>query len=90
MKDNEEELIYLGAMCDEAVDKVFKKANEKRKTTKTFVEYTSRGFNKHFKLSQKQNATIIALIGEDELKNNTIWVKNIKTNEETTIAYEVF
>jgi len=90
MKDNNEELIYLGAMSDEAVDKVFKKANEKRKTSQTFVEYTSRGFNKHFKLAQKQNATIIALIGEDELKNNTIWVKNVKTNEETTISYEAF
>ncbi|OUR71484.1 histidine--tRNA ligase [Arcobacter sp. 31_11_sub10_T18] len=90
MKSNDEDLIYLGAMCDEAIDKVFKKANEKRKDTKTLVEYNSRNFNKHFKLATKQNATIIALIGEDELKNNTIWVKNIKTNEESTIGYEEF
>ena len=90
MKENDEELIYLGAMSEEAVDAVFKKANEKRKTTKTFVEYAPRGFNKHFKLATKQNATIIALIGEDELKENTIWVKNIKTNEETKVSYEAF
>jgi len=90
MKSNEEDLIYLGAMCDDAIDKVFKKANEKRKGTKTLVEYNSRNFNKHFKLATKQNATIIALIGEDELKNNTIWVKNIKTNEEVTMGYEEF
>lgn len=90
MNENEEDLIYLGAMSEDAVDKVFKKANEKRKDTQTYVEYSSRGFNKHFKLAQKQNATIIALIGEDELTNNTIWVKNIKTGEEKTIGYEEF
>ena len=90
MKKNDEELIYLGAMSEAAVDKVFKKANEKRKNTKTYVEYTSRNFNKHFKLAQKQNATIIALIGDENLENDTIWVKNITTNEETTINYKEF
>ncbi len=90
MKKNEEELIYIGATSEDAVNKVFKKANEKRKTTKTHLEYAVRNFNKHYKLAQKQNATIIALIGEDELKNDTIWVKNIISNEEITINYGEF
>jgi len=90
VEKEDEDLIYMGAMCEEAVDSVFKKANKKRKTHRTHVEYTVRNFNKHFKLAQKQNATVIALIGEDELKNNTIWVKNLKTNEELTLGYGEF
>ena len=90
IKQTNQERIYLGAINEESLDKVFKKALEKRKNTQTMVEYTPRNFNKHFKLAAKQNATIIALIGEDELKNNTIWVKDVQNNTEKTIGYEEF
>ena len=89
-EETKEEIIYLGAMCDEALNVITSLASKKRKTSKTFVEYGVRNFNKHFKLAQKQNATIIALIGEDELKNKTIHVKNLNTNEEKTISLEDF
>lgn len=90
LKEQEEELIYLGAMDEKALNLLTKIANKKRETTKTTIEYTSRGFTKHFKLAQKQGATIVALIGENELKENTIYVKNLKTQEEKTINIEDF
>ena len=90
IKNRNHDLIYFGAIGEEYIDLIFKKANKKRKESRVYVEYVSRNFNKHFKLAQKQNATTIALIGEEESKNGTIWVKNIITNEEMVLSYEDF
>ncbi|XPV69927.1 MAG: histidine--tRNA ligase [Halarcobacter sp.] len=90
MKNSKEDIIYLGAMSEEALNLLTKIANEKRKTTKTIIEYTPRGFGKHFKIAEKQGATIVALIGENELNTGTVYVKNIETQEENTIKLEDF
>ncbi len=90
VKEDNKDIIYIGALNEEALNTAIKITNEKRKTTKTFVEYTPRGFGKHFKLAEKQEATIVALIGEDELRNGTIYVKNLKSKEESTIKLEDF
>ncbi|MGB6329029.1 MAG: histidine--tRNA ligase [Halarcobacter sp.] len=90
MNETNEEVIYLGALSDEALNTLTKIAGMKRKTNKVLIEYTPRGFGKHFKLAQKQNATIVSLIGENELKDGTIYTKNLITGEEKTIKVEEF
>ncbi len=90
MNDNENDTIYLGALCEEALNTLTKVASKKRVETKTFIEYTPRGFGKHFKNAEKQGANIVALIGENELKEKTIYTKNIKTGIEQTISLEDF
>lgn len=86
----DEEIIYLGAMSEDAVDSIFSLGIKKRETTNTIIEYKSRGFTKHLNNAEKQGATIVALIGENELKENTIWTKNLKTKEEKTISTQDF
>ncbi len=90
MNETMQEVIYLGALSDKGLNNLTKIANLKRKTTKTFIEYTPRSFGKHFKIAEKQNATILALIGENELSNGTIYTKHLKTGEEKTISIEEF
>ncbi len=90
IKEEDKDTIYLGAMTDEALNLLTKIASKKRKNTITIMEYTPRSFGKHFKIAQKQDASIVALIGENELKDGTIFVKNIKTQEEKTIKIEDF
>lgn len=90
MNQTEEEILYIGSMSEVATDVVFKTVNLKRKTTKVITDYKVRGFSKHLNNAQKQGATIVALIGEDELANNTIWVKNLETKEESKISLEEF
>ncbi|RXJ89074.1 histidine--tRNA ligase [Arcobacter sp. CECT 8983] len=90
IKEQKEDVIYVGAMDEKALNLVSKIVNNKRKTSKTIMEYTPRGFGKHFKLAEKQGANIVALIGENELNDNTIYVKNIETQEEKTIKIEDF
>ncbi len=87
-KDEPKELLYIGAMSQDASDLVFTLVNQKRKTQEVITDYKVRNFNKHLKNAQKANATIVALIGDNELKDNTIWIKNLNTKEEKTINIE--
>jgi histidyl-tRNA synthetase len=90
MKKNDKEVMYIGSMCEDAYDTVFSLVASKRETTKVISDYNSRGFTKHINNAQKKGATIIALIGKDELKNGTIWIKNLSTKKEQTINLEDF
>ena len=85
-----QDVIYMGTLDDSSLNTMIKVANQKRKTTKTLVEYTPRSFGKHFSIAEKLVANIVALIGENELKNGTIYIKNIKTREETNLKLEDF
>ncbi|MEA1915514.1 MAG: histidine--tRNA ligase [Campylobacterota bacterium] len=85
MNESSNELLYIGAMSEDAIDTAFSLSHKKRNDTKTFCEYKSRGFSKHLNNAQKMGATTVALIGEDELKNGTVWIKNLLSKEENTI-----
>jgi len=89
-KETKSDVIYLGAMCEEALNLITKIALKKRKTTKTIIEYTPRGFGKHFKIAEKLGANIVALVGETELENGTIYIKNIDTQKEENLKLEDF
>ena len=88
MPENIKEGYYMGAMVPEAVEKVLMLANAKRKYKKVTVEYTSKGFKSHMKGADKSNARFALLIGEDELANGTVWLKDLETKEERTIPIE--
>jgi len=75
-------LIYIGSMIEEANDLVFSLVSKKRKTTNVITDYNVRSFSKHLNNAIKKGATMVALIGEKELKNNSIWVKDTKTQKE--------
>ena len=85
MPESVREGIYMGAMVEDAVEKLFELATTKRKETKVTVEYKSKGFKSHMKGADKVNARYAVLIGEDELANGTIWLKDLDSKEEKTI-----
>jgi histidyl-tRNA synthetase len=89
-KETKSDTIYLGAMCEEALNTISKIALKKRKTTKTVVEYAPRGFGKHFKIAEKCGTNIVALVGETELENGTIYTKNLDTQKEENLKLEDF
>ncbi len=76
---------YMGAMVPEAIEQVIMLANRKRASEKVTVEYTSKGFKSHMKGVDKANARYALLIGEDELANGTVWVKDLESKEEKTL-----
>ena len=90
IKEDQKEIIYIGAMSDEAVDIVFSKVTKKRENSTVITDYKVRSFGKHLNNAQKRGATIVALIGENELKDNTIWIKDLEKKEEQTIKMDEF
>ncbi len=90
MPEASREGIYLGAMTEDAVEKLFPIATAKRKETKVTVEYNAKGFKSHMKGADKVNARYVVLIGEDELKSGRVWVKDLESKEEKTVKVEVF
>ena len=90
MPQEEKNGIYLGAMCDDAIELLFEIAKAKRLEGKVVLEYSSKGFKSHMKGADKANVKYVALIGEDELKNGTIWIKNIEDKQEKSISLAEF
>jgi histidyl-tRNA synthetase len=88
MPETSREGYYMGAMIPEAVEMLFGLAAKKRLETKVTVEYNSKGFKSHMKGVDKANAKYALLIGEDELKNGTVWIKDLETKEEKSISLE--
>ncbi|HIP55404.1 MAG TPA: hypothetical protein EYG97_00075 [Arcobacter sp.] len=77
-------------MSEDAIDTVFTKVSQKRKELKVITDYKVRGFGKHLNNAQKLGATTVALVGENEIKDNTIWIKKLETKEEQTISLDEF
>jgi len=81
---------YLGAMDEEAIDSLFPLASSKRTTDKVTVEYAPKKLKAHLKGADKVNARFCAVIGEDEMKNGTIWIKDLVKKEERTLSQSKF
>jgi histidyl-tRNA synthetase len=75
-------------MVPEAIDTLLQLATQKRKETKVTVEYNAKGFKSHMKGVDKAHARYALLIGEDELANGTVWIKNLETKEEKNIPID--
>ena len=78
---------YLGAMDKEAIDSLFPLASKKRATDKVTVEYAPKKLKAHLKNADKVNARYCAVIGEDEFKEKTIWVKDLVEKKEMVVAW---
>jgi len=90
MNEDAQEVLYIGAMCEEAIDTVFSLVAKKRLELKVITDYKSRSFSKHLNNASKQGATQVALIGEKELEEKTVWIKDLTKAEETSLKLEEF
>ncbi|SFV67938.1 Histidyl-tRNA synthetase [hydrothermal vent metagenome] len=90
MPIKEREGYYLGAMDIEAIDRLFPLASKKRQSNKVTVEYSPKKLKAHLKGADKVNARYCAVIGENELKDGTIWIKDLVKKEEITVSLDEF
>ncbi len=90
MREDTKEILYIGSMCEDAVDTVFKTVGKKRENFEVITDYKVRGFGKHLNNASKKKATSVALIGENELKDGTIWTKDLTSGEEKTVKLEEY
>ena len=90
MPESSREGYYLGAMDEEAVDLVVHLTHDKRSTTKANCEFKAKNLKNHLKGADKINAKFCCVIGSNELKDGTIWVKDLEDKSEKVILLKDF
>lgn len=81
---------YLGAMDDEAVEHVIFLAQTKRKSDKVTLDYKAKNLKNHLKAADKVNAKYCCIIGANEMRDKTVWVKNLEAKTEEIVALKDF
>ncbi len=89
MPKQQREGYYFGAMNAEALPIILKTGQKKRQKDKTIIEYEVKSLKVHLKNADRVNARYCAVIGEDEIKENKIWIKDLIEKEEMLIAIDL-
>jgi len=90
MPEKTREGYYIGAMDTEAVDLVVQLTQKKRQTEKAVCDFKAKNLKNHLKAADKVNARYCCVIGENERKDGTIWVKDLQNKTEETVTLEKF
>ena len=77
--------VYIGAMDADGVDAVYKIAINLRKGLPVLVSYEPKKLQKHLNAADNANARICLCVGEDELKSDKIWLKDLSEKAEKTL-----
>lgn len=81
---------YIGSLCEEANERVYSLAIAKRKEAKVLTSYEAKSLKNHLKLADKLYVKFCVCIGEDELSQGVVWVKDLETKEEKTVKIDIF
>ncbi len=79
---------YMGAMDEEGISTIIQTAQTKRQSNKVTVEYQPKGLKAHLKAADRVNARYCAVIGENELKEGKIWIKDLEQKSEQVITID--
>ena len=90
LPETQREGYYFGAMDDTAVELIISLAQNKRKSDKATLIYQAKNLKTHLKNADKANARYCAIIGENELQENKIWVKDLVLKTEQLIPMSEF
>ena len=82
--------VYFGSLDDEYIDKLYSLSMKKSEKEKVFIEYSAKKLQKHLKLADKRNARYCAILGEDEMNKNSIWVKDLENNSDEVVSFSDF
>jgi histidyl-tRNA synthetase len=88
LEDDTKEGYYIGAMDEVALGRVVGVAKELKAFDKAVVEYTPRKLKAHLKAADRVDARYCVVIGENELQNGTLWIKDLVEKQEETITLE--
>ncbi len=79
---------YIGVLEDEALDLALLIARSLRKSSKVDIEYSKKSLKSHLKSADRLNAKYALIIGEDELANQEVWLKDLESKEEKRVKIE--
>jgi histidine--tRNA ligase len=78
--------VYIGALDTNGIDLIYKIGINLRKNFKTFISYEPKKLQKHLNVADNSNARICLCIGENELNNDKIWLKDLEQKREMLIS----
>ncbi|MEK4028698.1 MULTISPECIES: histidine--tRNA ligase [Bacillaceae] len=82
---------YVASLGEEARDHTVKLVHDLRKAgIKAERDYQDRKMKAQFKAADRLNARFVAILGEDELKENKINIKDMETGEQQEITLDQF
>ena len=90
MPEVKREGYYFGAMDKDGIDKIVSVVKIAREVAKATIEYEPKKLKAHLKNADRANAKYCAVLGEEELQNGTIWVKNLEAKSEEVIDLNEF
>ncbi len=77
---------YLMGMDAHAIELNFELANILRVNGYAVeMNYENKSFKSLFKIAEHKHSKFAIIVGDNEIKNNTLTVKNLKTQEQTTV-----
>lgn len=77
--------VYLCALDAANVDFIYNLGSKLRKKYQVEISYEAKKLQKHLQNADNKNAKIFLCVGENEMKENKIWYKNLETKDEKTI-----
>ncbi len=90
MPESKREGYYIAALCEEALESVYTLVQQKRAITKVLTSYEPKSLKNHLKAADKFYVKFCVCIGEDELANQTVWIKDLESKEEHHMPIENF
>jgi histidyl-tRNA synthetase len=90
LEESEPEGYYFGVLDEENLGELFNLASRKRGSTKVHIEYKKRSLKSHLKNALKMNSRYCAVLGSEEVKNGTIWIKDLQAKFEDVVSQESF
>ncbi len=82
LQEEKREGYYFGALCGEAKESLFSQAHKQLQSDKVIHNYDVKSLKAHLKGADKAHARYCAIIGEDELKNGVVWIKDLREKNE--------
>jgi histidyl-tRNA synthetase len=83
-------LVYVGALEEQGISYAASLARAARTLGHAEFSYKSKKAGKHLEDALKKGAMFIALVGESELEQNTVALKNLSNREEQILSREGF
>jgi histidyl-tRNA synthetase len=78
--------VYVASIAEESYEYAFALAGELRKSLRVWLEFESRRPQKQLASASKMGAAYTAVLGEDEVKNNTVVFKHMESGEQAEVG----
>ena len=90
LPDEEPKGYYLGALDEASIPEILKLSSKLRDYSLVELEYSAKKLRNHLKVADKKGLRYCLIIGENEIKNETVWLKDLVTKDEQELSLEQF